>query len=280
MRPKHLLTVFGITLIAALGLSGQSSASTIKGTVVHKNKRAHSFVVAARRGQLSAVHARRSPRLGSVVSVNARKLRNGTFAAKRIHLKGHKRRVRVRGVVTYSNRRRGLFTVSSRGVSLLVRRHHGARAAAADNSTPTVGSEVEVDVTVDDQGDLEEQDVNEVGAPQESMDLEGTVLKTDTAANTISVSADDDDLANAAIVVHVPDASQFKVGEEVELTVTGPAADGSFTVVQSSGDDNSEEADNGSDNQGDNSDGQGDNQDSHHGDNRVSGGGHGDGGGD
>jgi hypothetical protein len=251
MRRSHLLvSIVAVSLFAAVGLSAQASASTIKGTVVHKNKRAHSFVVAARRGQLSAVHANRSPHLGSTVRLSARKLRNGTFAAKGIRVTGRKHRVRVRGVVTYSNHRRGLFTVSSRGVSLLVRKHHGGRAAAADNSMPGVGTTVAVDVTVDDQGNLEEQDVTEVGNAQDTMDLEGQVLSVDTAANTISVSADDCDKSGASLVVHVPDVSKFQVGDEVELTVTGPAADGSFTLVQSSGDNNSQEADDNSDNQG------------------------------
>jgi hypothetical protein len=116
---------------------------------------------------------------------------------------------------------------------------------------------VQVDVTLDDQGNLEEQDVTEVGNAQDTMDLEGQVLSVDTAANTISVSADDCDKSGAALVVHVPDASKFQVGDEVEMTVTGPAADGSFTLVQSSGDDNSDEAD---DNSGDQGDGGGDSQ--------------------
>jgi hypothetical protein len=259
MRRRHILSIVAISLFALTGLSAQASASTVKGTVVHKNKRAHSFVVAASRGQLSAVHAKRSPRPGSTVRLNARKLRNGTFAAKGIRVTGRKHRVRVRGVVTYSNLRRGLFTVSSRGVSLLVKKHHRGRAAAADNSMPRVGTKVQVDVTVDDQGNLEEQDTNEVGSVQDTIDLEGQVLSVDTAANTISVSADDCGESGAALVVHVPDASKFQVGDEVELTVTGPAADGSFTLVQSSGDDNSQEADDSSDDQADN---QGDNQDS------------------
>jgi hypothetical protein len=157
----------------------------------------------------------------------------------------------VRGVVTYSNRLRGLFTVSARGVSLLVKKGHRGRATAADNSIPSVGTKVQVDVILDDQGNLEEQDVTEEGTAHDTMDLEGQVLSVDTAANTISVSADDSDESGAALVVHVPDASKFQVGEEVEITVTGPAADGSFTLVQSSGDDNEQEADNSSDDQGD-----------------------------
>jgi hypothetical protein len=85
--------------------------------------------------------------------------------------------------------------------------------------------------------------------------LEGTVLSTDATAETITISGDDDqgedmgarmsddhgdqggddqgdDDVNPAIVVHVPGATQFTVGQRVELIVTGPAADGSFTLVR------------------------------------------------
>ena len=36
---------------------------------------------------------------------------------------------------------------------------------------------------------------------------------------------------NRTAVVHVPDTSKFATGDNVELFVTGPAADGSFTLV-------------------------------------------------
>jgi hypothetical protein len=45
------------------------------------------------------------------------------------------------------------------------------------------------------------------------------------------------------IVVHVPDATQFTVGQKVELIVTGPAADGSFTLVRVDDDQGEDEGD-------------------------------------
>jgi hypothetical protein len=76
----------------------------------------------------------------------------------------------------------------------------------------------------------------------------------DTTANTITVSADDNDQSGSGIVVHVPDASAFQPGQEVDLVVTGPASDGSFTLAQSSLDDNADEADSAAGDQGDGSD--------------------------
>jgi hypothetical protein len=71
---------------------------------------------------------------------------------------------------------------------------------------------------------------------------------------------------NPQIVVHVPDATQFMVGDKVELIVTGPAADGSFTLVKVDEQENEGQDDNnqngnpgpGDDGQGDNHDGSGD----------------------
>ncbi|MGZ6576272.1 MAG: hypothetical protein ACXVHJ_35415, partial [Solirubrobacteraceae bacterium] len=48
-------------LLASLALAAGASAATFSGTVVHKNARAHSFVVALRHGSLRAVHARHAP---------------------------------------------------------------------------------------------------------------------------------------------------------------------------------------------------------------------------
>ena len=112
---------------------------------------------------------------------------------------------------------------------------------------------------VNDQGDLQEQDLQELGDDTNGIDLEGVILKIDQAARTLSISADDDNESGAALVVHVPvtaDLSTFTVGQEVELTVT-PNPDGTFELTQSSLDDNQQEADNPSNDQGE-GDSQGD----------------------
>jgi hypothetical protein len=251
MHRKPLFWIAALALAALLGLSAQASAATVKGTVVHANKRAHTFVVAGRSGRLSSLHSRRNVRAGSVVAVSARKLKNGTFQARKTRIRGHKRRARVRGLVTWASS--SGFTVASRGASLLVRR-------SSSSTAPTLGAPVQADVTIDDQGDLNEEHCKETGDVPDQMKLEGTVLATDTTAGTITISGDDDqgedaggdnamashdgsgdddpsegDAPKPEIVVHVPDASQFTVGQKVELIVTGPAADGSFTLVSVDG---------------------------------------------
>jgi hypothetical protein len=243
MRRTGQVTAGALAVALALGIASNASAATINGTVVHRNAHAHSFVVAARGGALSTLHARRSPRLGAHVSVRARRLRNGTFAAQRVRVAGFHGRTQIRGTVSYVDAAAGEFTVSDRGASILVHRPRPSRAASAAEALPSVGAEVDVEVSLDGQGDLEETQVEQVGQATTGIELEGTVLSTDVSAETITVSADDEDQTGAGLVVHVPDASQFNAGDEVELVVDGPAADGSYTLSQSSLDGNAHQAD-------------------------------------
>jgi hypothetical protein len=236
--------VIGVFVVAA-----PASAATLRGVVVHRNHHAGSFVVALPGGRLAAVHARHSPKVGRNVRVSATRLRNGTFAANKVRVGGRARHAVIRGVVTFVNRRRGLFTVSSRGASVLI--HRSRRAGAAD-ALPTVGENVTVQTGIDDQGDLQDDNVQDNGNQSGSMDLSGTVLAVDPTARTLSVSSDDDDQSGQALTVHVPsaiDISAFTVGEEVELVVT-LQTDGSFLLQGSASDDNTEEANNPGDEQG------------------------------
>ena len=260
MQNTRRLTIGALAALLLAGVAAApASAATLKGTIVHRNSHAHSFVVALAHGRLVAVHARSSPRPGRVVRVSARRLRNGTYAARSVRVVGRHRHVRMRGTVTYSRGR--AFTLSSRGASILIhRRARGARVAAADGAPP-VGTVVQVDANVDDNGDVEADGVTEEGQDTNGIDLEGTVLAIDMTARTLSISADDDDQAGAALIVQVPagvDMTRFSVGQELELTVTRNA-DGTFVLQQGMGDDNEQEADDDGSNSGnDNESGGGD----------------------
>jgi hypothetical protein len=246
--------------VGSLALAGTASAAKIHGIVVAHNSRAHSFVIAERRGKLVSVHARRSPKLGRVVLVRAKELRNGTFALRHVISQGRiQRRFLLHGVVTFVNRRRHEFTVSAGGASLLVRRHRasGRAAGTAGSGMPSVGDDVTVESQLDDQGDLEDDGVQQTGTQTQNIEVEGTVLSIDTNARTLTISADGDDDTNQSITVDVPptiDISTFTVGQEVELNVA-VQPDGSFLLQGSSEDDNSEEANNPGDQQGCQSDG-------------------------
>lgn len=257
---RRIATTLSLAAVAALAAAGSASAATLKGTVVHRSSNSHSFVVADAHGAMTAIHASRTPGVGRKVVVRARQLRNGTFAATSIRRGARVHRARVRGVVTYVDHRKGAFVVSARGVSLVVRnRRATARAAAAtDPSTtlPDPGTTVTVTTTVDDQGDLENEGVQDQGQTTEPTDLEGKILSIDTAARTLTLSADDnEDLAGASVVVHLPDTfdmTAFQVGDQVEIKAT-LQPDGSYLAVGSSQDANKQEADSSGDDQGDNS---------------------------
>jgi hypothetical protein len=249
-----------VATAAFAGTTGAAEAMKIRGTVVHHNRGAHSFVVAGRHGHLYAIHARRAPRVGRHVVLTARRLRNGTFRLQRLRSSARTtRHVRVRGVVSWVNRRKAEFTVSAPGVSMLVRSARRGAARAAD-ALPPVGTNVVVTGTVDDQGDVEDQSVQDEGTDSTGVDLEGQVLSVDPVGGTITVSADDEDQTGSSIVVDVPstfDITQFTPGEEVELLVQ-PNGDGTVTLLGSSDDSNAQGADDQGDQQGEDPGDQGD----------------------
>lgn len=243
-----------VILVAA----SSASAKTLNGTVVHKNARAHAFVVASRGGRLAAIHAHRLPSVGRVVTVSARRLRNGTFVARHIRIRSHSRRrhARIRGSVTFVRPRHRSFVVSVRGASILV---HGARArrmatASAAGSLPPVGSVVEINATLDDQGNLESNEVHQVGEVTSGIELEGVVLAVDPLKRTLMISADDDNETGQSVLVNVPeelDITAFHVGQEVSLTVTSSAE--GFVLQNSSCDGSAREANDQNSEQGDKS---------------------------
>jgi predicted nucleic acid-binding Zn-ribbon protein len=255
----------GATL-AALVVAAPAGAKTLHGTVVHRNTSQKSFVLAARSGKLTVVSARSAPAVGRVAAVKVRR-RHGASVARRIRLRGITRHARLHGRVSFSGNRR--FAISARGTSIFVN---------DSGSLPRVGSTITTTVTINRDGSLDADDVNDDDRPSATgaMKLEGTISAVDPTARTLTVSADDhgDDQGNddqgdddqgdndqgddneaasqssnspaPSVTVHVPagiDITQFRVGDDVELVVT-PQGDGSF-LLQSVDDDQRD--DNGND---------------------------------
>lgn len=238
-----------LTLGAAAAPAG---AQLLRGTVVHHNRHAHSFVLAVRGGGLRAIHARKLPAIGRTVAVRARPLRNGTFAATKVRA-GHRRtHVRIRGTVSFADRRHHRFTISANGVSLLVhvRRHRGARAAASD--VPAPGTTVEVEADLESGDDTVAQTVTPTGTDL-TVKVEGKVLAVDTTARTITITADDEDQSGAQLTISVPDTTidltTITPGSEVELLVA-LHSDGTYTLLGLAGDGNAKQADDQGDQQG------------------------------
>lgn len=247
-------------LVATASVASAAHAAVIRGTVVHRNPRARSFVVAGPAGHLFAIHAAHSPRPASVVMVSVRRLRNGTYASRRLRVLAHDRgaRVHLRGTVSFVDRRHGTFTLSARGVSMLVRTG-GGRGARIASALPGVGTIVTATGTVDGQGDLNGQTVQTDGTDAGPIDLEGAILAVDPTAGTITVSSTDNEQGAGTVLVSVPatlDISLFTVGQEVELQVT-PQADGTYLLAGSSSDQGIQGANNQGDQQGNQGDQQG-----------------------
>jgi hypothetical protein len=255
-KMKERGAVAAVVTLAAFAGADAAGAAVMRGTVVHRNARAHSFALANRSGRLFAIHTKRAPRIGTQLQVTARRLLDGTFALQRARVVGRAHpRVSVRGVVSHVGA--GAFTLSAPGVSMLVRMHRRARAADA-SGVPAVGSEVTVTGTLDDQGDLDEQSATTTGSSTGGFSLEGAILSVDATARTLSVSADDDDNSAGTVTVSVPaaiDISQFQPGQEVELEVQRQA-DGTLVLLGSADDENAQRANTGDDQQGDGGDGE------------------------
>lgn len=228
--PRRTVIATGAAAALALALAAPAGAATVKGTVVHKDQNRHRFVVAQRGGKLAVVSARRAPRVGRAVSVSGRSA-SGVLAARRLRAAGRRRHASLRGTVTWRSRNRRRFTVSAAGASIPVRDDH--RGSGSD-AIPPVGEDVTVDVGIDNNGNLESGNVDDHGQDADGMEVEGRVLAIDTAARTLSLSADDCHSSGASITVHVPDSIDlggFTVGEEVELRVA-KADDGSLVLAE------------------------------------------------
>jgi hypothetical protein len=219
----------------------------VRGTVVHRNSHAGSFVVANSRGRLFAIHSAHAPNLGSSVTVTVHRLRNDTFSARKVHSKGTNRRVKIHGTVSHVNGAAKTYVVSAEGVSMLVK----GRAAG---KLPGVGRSVTVTGTLDDEneGQVEEEDLQEEGEDNQGFDVEGTILEINPTARTLVVTAEDDQTENETVTITVPasiDINMFKTGEEVDLTVK-PLTGGGFELVASNSDQGEQGAEDGEDEQG------------------------------
>jgi hypothetical protein len=247
-----------VAAVALLGLAAGAQAKTRKavgGVVVHRNQHAGSFVVANGKGHLFAIHSASSPAVGTKVHVALRRLKNGTYSATSTRLGKHHPHVRVHGTVSHVSASGDSYTVSSRGVSLLVETRSGAKAPAVGTIVTVTGSaDEDQNEGEEDQneGNIEEEDLQEEGEDNNGFVLEGTIVEINELERTLTVSSDDDQESGETVTVHVPpalDISLFTINEEVELNVK-PLEGGGFELLGSADDEGEQGAENGEDEQG------------------------------
>ena len=131
----------------------------LTGTVAQANPYAESYALAIGNGPLTSVHATKAPEVGSKVKVKVVELSNGTYAqAAKPELKRHpasqktasarveEESIGFSGTVSYRDTLRGLYTVSSAGVSALVHAPDGFLIS----DIPQVGDLVQVQAKIED----------------------------------------------------------------------------------------------------------------------------------
>lgn len=221
-----------LLLVAAAALFVPSTA--LAGGVVLKVQRAsHLAAVAQTAKKISLVHTNAKLSVGERVSMTARTLRNGTLAASSMRVVGRAHTVHFRGLLL--KRTATSLVVSAGGAVISL--HRGSRTtASARDSGPQTGSTIDVTATVQQNGELEDDDVATVTPAAPGGKIEGTLT---LGTGTVTVTSE-----HMSLVLKVPtgfDLSTFTNNEEVLATFT-QGADGSLTLTALAGDENAQQA--------------------------------------
>lgn len=218
------------------------------GTVVHVNPGAESYTVATPRDKLLAIHTRRLPKVGEEVKVGADSLFNGTLVERTVREAGERPKAEFDGTVTFVDAERRLYTLSERGVSLLVHvpeKDPEAEDKGNADTIPRLGDRVKVGVRFEDppNGERPQAEPHPKGEkrpkvkPQpllrqtrlvvaknepaksdgpdakgegpEDVYVNGTVAKLDKKARELTISADDQRRSERDIVLNVPENIDF-----------------------------------------------------------------------
>jgi len=232
-----------------------------EGTVVATNPAAGSYALALEGGELVAVHARELPEPGTKLSVPLRPLANATYAeaGELEKEKGKAKAVTLEGTVTWAMS--DAYTVSGRGVSLLVRVPPDPAGAPAE--LPAIGSLVEVKAAIEPPPPAETkapptlvQDELEVGStldPSTYLELAGIVEEVSPDGARLAFSADWSGESGSTLDLAVPksiDAEKLEPGDSYLATAeVGP--DGALSLKGIAGDERLAGADDKASAQGD-----------------------------
>jgi uncharacterized membrane protein YgcG len=228
------------------------SAALASGVVLKVQPARHLVAVARTPTRVALVHTNARLHVGQRVALQARTLRNGTLAASRVTVLGRARTVKFRGLVLARSATR--LVVSANGAVIAL--HRGARStsSARDDDGPRLGSTVDVTATIDDDGDLDEDDAALFSPAAPGGQIEGRLT---IGSGTIAVTSE-----HLSLMLKVPAGAVllgFAAGDEV-LATFSQGADGSLTLTALSRDENAREADDnddGGDHGGDGHDGGG-----------------------
>lgn len=245
---KRTAVLLTVGAAAAALYPAAAGAARFGGVVIAKQPNRHALIVTSRAGTVRTVRTHARIRIGSRVLVNARLLRDGTYRASRVAVRGHARHARIHAFVV--RRLRGRLLVSAGHSVFVVRKMRLATMSAADDNSDQPGDEIDATVTVGPNG-LDEENETEVGH-QDSVELNGSFVSLN--GSTLTIQTED----GSTIPVVVPTGftlPTFQPGQHLELKVSVSGT--TFTLVEVKSEDNGDN----NDNQGDNNDNQGDNND-------------------
>jgi hypothetical protein len=219
MKVKMLVGLAAIVVIAA---PAQARAGGFAGTVIAKQPKRGTLVLAVRGGTGLTVHASARTHLGDRIQFRGVRLRDGTIRASRLSVVSHTRRAMIRGVVV---RQLPRLTLLATGRSVITIRHRAARrlASASDHGGIRAGSIAEFRVRIDDD-DLFEEEAIVVGQAGD-VEIEGAVV----SVSPLVVSVE-----GLPITITVPAGmtlpAALAAGQRIELIVhTAPG--NVFTLV-------------------------------------------------
>jgi hypothetical protein len=225
---------------------------TVAGTVAHLSHSGHGYAVATKDGQLIALHSSKQPSLGDRLKATVKALADGTFEERKPAVHGHSDKASFHGTVTFADPDGRAYTVSARGVSLLVHLPPPDPAAPpAPPALPAVGTLTRVDVAFRPAaGPGSAPTVEEVtrkdGDPASGdIDLEAIVRDVSADKTQLTVSADDAGESAGTVALHLPpnfDTSKL-VPDAVIAATIHKEADGSFTLVSATDDSTGRSAD-------------------------------------
>ena len=217
-------------------------AESYEGTVVTAAKESGSYAIATADQDLIAVHAEKKlPKPGDSVRVAVRPLANGTYAEdsppERIDTAGT---ASFRGWITWVAPDGASYTVSARGVSVLIRR-------AVAGGPVALGAPVLAAVDIGPGATLTETGLDSEGERTDApLHVAGVVGAVDGGTRTFTLSADSAGQSKATVTIAVHDQSLdlsgLSTGQPVDATVV-VGADGTYTLTGLSGNGDAAEAD-------------------------------------
>jgi hypothetical protein len=266
----------------------QPEAETVSGIVVQANPAAGSYAIVEPGGTLAAIHAAKLPAAGTQVSVPTRVLANGTLAevGKR-KTTGKRTQASFNGTVTFvdADPAAPAYTVSKRGVSVLVRVHPDPTGALPP--LPVLGAYAVVEADIERPAPavppvaepapaeaapgcavdpaqppppapvppsaLWQRRLDADGAPFTFADFAGIVAAVCPTESKLLLSADDTRAGEADIAFTVPkgiETKRLQVGESV-LALATIEAGGALVLTGLASDERSKGADDAAATQGD-----------------------------